>query len=327
MGEVVIIGSRICVGTNIPQMIDLVFLLLLILLLILIALWFLALYGVNQWTRPARVSAQAHPRDFGLPWEDVEFTSRDGVKLRGWFIPPPPPATSAVIFCHGHGGNKDPDLIYVPWFFECSIPVLLFDFRNHGLSDGTLTSMGFYEREDLLGAVDYLVSRGFTRIGLFGFSMGGAIAIATAPLSEQIVCVVADSPFAQLQPTLVMGMCARGFPRWFAKVFVRLISWMGARRLKCDPREADPVRAVQHFGQRPLLVILGEHDEYIEPWQGQLLYDKASGPKEFWLVPGISHRDVSRYRPELYREKVMGFFERWLTKNLRRVLSPMPDQT
>jgi fermentation-respiration switch protein FrsA (DUF1100 family) len=289
----------------------------LILLGVVVALWALAWHGVNQWTRPKRIRPRRQPRDYGLPSEEVEFASRDGLTLRGWLITPPMAndqlaITHAVIFCHGHGGSKEPDLIYVPWFIECGIPVLLFDFRNHGQSEGNLTSMGFYERFDLLGAIDYLVSRGYTRIGLLGFSMGAAVAVATAPLSDYVECVVADSAFATLPPTLALGMVDKGFPRWFAERFIHLIIALGARRLRCDVSEAYPVRAVRHFGPTPLLLILGGRDEYIEAWQGCWLYEEATGPKEFWFVPDAKHRAVDQHEPELYRAKVIGFFARWL---------------
>ncbi|MBI3734311.1 MAG: alpha/beta hydrolase [Chloroflexi bacterium] len=298
-----------------------------VLLVVAAGLLALALHAVDQWTRPARVRPSRHPRDFGLPWEDVTFKSRDGMTLRGWFIAPTAPAPAralslsngslskgraAVIFCHGHGGDKSPDLIYAPWFYEQGLPVLLFDFRNHGESEGTLTSLGYYERNDLLGAVDLLRARGYERVGLFGFSMGGAISIATAPLSDAVACVVADSPFAELEPTLAMALRRRGFPRWFAVPMTRVVFWLGARRLGCDPREAYPAKAARVFGGRPLLLILGERDEYIELWQGRLLYERASGPKELWLVPGAGHRRSDQVEPERYREKVMGFFARVL---------------
>ena len=280
----------------------------------------LAWYGLEQWTRPKRRAHDKQPGDFNLPCEEVEFRSRkDGVRLRGWLIDPHPgpdgAGRRAVIFCHGHGGTCAPDLIYAPWFYERGVPVLMFDFRNHGLSEGTLTSMAFYERDDLLGAVDFMASRGYPQVGLFGFSMGAATAVATAPLSERIMCVVADSPFAQLRPTLARAIEQRGWPRWFALRLINLIFWMARIRLRCDLSEADPIRAVRRFDGRPLLIILGQHDEYIEPWQAQWLFETATDPKQLWLVPGVSHRDVDRFRPEEYYERVMGFFEKWLFAN------------
>ncbi len=288
-----------------------------ILLALPLALVALAWYGMEQWTRPKRRAHGNHPSDFGLPCEEVTFGSRKAnVRLSGWLIAPALAqrgrAGVGVIFCHGHGGTRAPDLIYAPWFYERGIPVLMFDFRNHGLSDGTLTSMGYYERDDLLGAIDLMLTRGYTRIGLFGFSMGAATAIATTPLDEHVVCVVADSPFAQLEPTLARAMEQRGFPRWFANRFIAVIFRLACRRLQCNPCEADPINAVPHFDGRPLLVILGERDEYIEPWQGHWLFEQAREPKEFWLVPNMSHRDADRFRPEEYYDRVMGFFERWL---------------
>jgi len=91
------------------------------------ALLGLAWYGMEQWTRPKRRAHDKHPRDFNLPCAEVEFRSRkDGVRLSGWLIAPRSDkggagqttrASRAVIFCHGHGGTRAPDLIYVPCFF------------------------------------------------------------------------------------------------------------------------------------------------------------------------------------------------------------------
>ena len=159
---------------------------------------------------------------------------------------------------------------------------------------------------------DLLVARGYSHIGLLGFSMGAATAIATAPLSPHVRCIVADSAFAELSPTLMMGIVDKGFPRAFAAQFIKLIIWLGARRLRADLRAASPARAATQLGERALMLILGGRDAYIEPWQGERLYAAASGPKAYWFAPAAAHRGVEKYAPQLYQEKVMGFFERWL---------------
>ena len=53
------------------------------------------------------------PAEYGLPFEDVSFPARDGLTLRGWWIPAMD-SECAVIFLHGHGGSLDPDEQYVP---------------------------------------------------------------------------------------------------------------------------------------------------------------------------------------------------------------------
>jgi len=47
-------------------------------------------------------------------------------------------------------------------------------------------------------------------------------------------------------------------------------------------------------------------------WTGQRLYDAATGPKEFWLVPGAGHADGQKTHPDEYRERVLRFFRIYL---------------
>jgi alpha/beta superfamily hydrolase len=54
----------------------------------------------------------------------------------------------------------------------------MFDFQGYGLSDGPPgTSMGYWEKLDVHGAVDWLLGRGETRFASFGISMGAVIMI------------------------------------------------------------------------------------------------------------------------------------------------------
>ncbi|AEC51442.1 hypothetical protein PNA2_0525 [Pyrococcus sp. NA2] len=48
-------------------------------------LTFLAFVGYNMVTPPKKVGEWT-PRDLGLEYKDIEFKSRDGIKLRGWWI-------------------------------------------------------------------------------------------------------------------------------------------------------------------------------------------------------------------------------------------------
>ena len=46
------------------------------------------------------------PADVGLEFEDVEFSSTDGVELKGWFIPGAPAPGPVVVFVHGWMWNR-----------------------------------------------------------------------------------------------------------------------------------------------------------------------------------------------------------------------------
>ena len=172
----------------------------------------MAFWGASQLIYPPEPDPEGSPSDYGLPYLEVIFPSRDGLRLHGWFIssersPLPPLADDdwsgdskgTVIFCHGRFGSKDPDLKYAPFFREAGYNTFLFDFRGHGRSEGEYSSFGYYERLDLLGAIDLLQSKGISRFGVLGFSLGGVVGIATAAQSRPIVAVISDGGFAEVR--------------------------------------------------------------------------------------------------------------------------------
>jgi fermentation-respiration switch protein FrsA (DUF1100 family) len=271
----------------------------------------IVVYGVNRLICPERNLAGGTPSDYGLPYETVSFPSYDGTILRGWFVPAVHPRAT-VIFCHGRAGSKAPDLIYVPQFRQHGFNVLLFDFRAHGESDGHQSSLVYYERQDLLSAIAYLRGRGIHDVGLMGFSMGAAVAVATAPLSEAVRAVIADSAFAELRTILVTYLQQHGIPRPLASGLAALIIWAAGLRLGCHLADADPLRWVGRIAPRPLLLIHGGQDEGIPVSDAHRLYEAASEPKELWVVPEAEHRCADKVCPHEYMTRVLSYFDRWL---------------
>jgi dipeptidyl aminopeptidase/acylaminoacyl peptidase len=271
----------------------------------------ISLHGASQIIRRRVPDAPGDPAQYGLAYEDVTFPSRDGLTLRGWFIPTPK-AKGTIIFCHGHAGSMDPDVQYAPAFHERGYNVLMFDFRGHGRSEGQHVSMGYYERQDLLGAVDYLRSRGIDQVGVLGFSMGGAVAVATAPHTEAIRAVVSDGGFARLSGTIAAGVRGRGLPGFLASLVGYLIVWLMGLRLGCSLNGADPIRWVDKIAPRALLIIHGALDPYVAVKEARGLYMAAGEPKEIWIVPEAGHRQADRRHPEEYRHRVLAFFDQWL---------------
>ncbi len=282
--------------------------------LLLAALAWLAWAGSGRLIARRTPDVQTSPADYGLTYEEVSFPSRDGLTLRGWFIPADR-ARGAVVFCHGHGGSMDPDVIYAPWFHEAGLNVLMFDFRAHGRSEGAQVSMGYFERQDLLGAVDYLQRRGIAEVGVLGFSLGGAVAITAAAQCQAIRAVVSDGGFARLESALLGWARERGknAPHWVALPLARLVIAVAGWRLGARLSEADPIRWVEQVAPRPLLFIHGDLDPYVPVADIEMLYAAAGEPKELWRVSEAGHREVDRHRPVEYRERVIGFFVRHLT--------------
>lgn len=285
----------------------------------------MALWGASQLIYPPEPDPEGSPSDYNLPYLEVTFPSRDGLRLHGWFIPSgrsPLPSLAdddwvggskgTVIFCHGRFGSKDPDLKYAPFFREAGYNTFLFDFRGHGRSEGKYSSMGYYERLDLLGAIDLLQSKGISRFGVLGFSLGGAVAIATAAQSKPIVAVISDGGFTELRKVVEAGTRKKGFPAFLVALVVPLMLWIAGWRLGCDLSEVDPLRQVDKIAPRAVLLIHGAQDPYVSEEDVRRLYEAAGEPKELWIVAEAGHRQVDEVRPAEYSRRVLGFFDRYL---------------
>lgn len=263
---------------------------------------------------PQRAVFRDSPTSYGLPFENVTFRSTDGIALKGWFIPADNPR-GTIIICHGYSGNKDPDLIFAPFLHNASYNLFLFDFRGHGESAGDYTSLGYFEVQDLRGALSYLKSRADVdknRIGVMGVSMGAAVAVLTAAKTEEIKAVVEDSGFATLRAAIASTLKGFGFPKIFVPLFsslaYRAVGWY----LKFDPREGEPIRFVKKISPRPLFIIHGEADSLVEIKNAHQLYKEAGKPKEIWTVPGIEHSQVYAFHKEEYERRTLEFWKRWL---------------
>ncbi len=272
---------------------------------------FLSWLAGQQLTQRPDADVYTNPGAFDLPFEPVSFPSRDSVTLRGWFIPNED-IRGTVIFCPGHTGSMHSDLLYAPWFHQAGYALLMFDWRGRGRSDGAVTSLGILERRDLLGAIDFLSERGVKRVGLMGFSMGGAVAMATSPLSEVVAAIVSDGGFTRVMDVVASGVIRRHrMPAPLARLVSRPIIWAASIQLGVDITLIDPIRWADFF-RAPLLMIHGQRDPFVPPWAAYRLYHAAREPKELWMVPEAGHRDIHKLRPQEYRERVVGFFDRWL---------------
>jgi pimeloyl-ACP methyl ester carboxylesterase len=146
--------------------------------------------------RPPRITVALSPEDYGLTVEAVRIAVDDGVTLAGWFVPRP--GAPAVVLLHGYPAEKA-DLLPLAGALAPQFATLLVDHRYFGDSGGRATTLGFREREDLKRVLDFLETRGATAVGVFGFSMGGAVALLTAAEDPRIRAIAAYAPFADLR--------------------------------------------------------------------------------------------------------------------------------
>ena len=132
--------------------------------------------------------------NLGATPENVSFTTSDGLRLEGWFIPSRNGAT--VIAFPGRSGPQK----HARMLVKHGYGVLLFDRRGEGASEGDPNIFGWAGDRDLHAAAKYLQSRPDVdpdRIGGIGFSVGGEMLIHAAAHSDAFKAIVSEGASGQ----------------------------------------------------------------------------------------------------------------------------------
>jgi fermentation-respiration switch protein FrsA (DUF1100 family) len=263
-------------------------------------------------THPVRRPLRSTPDDYGLPFEDIVFPSRDGMRLSGWFVPFPG-ARAGVILCHGFPSNREEMLFWARMLYPEGFHLLLFDFRALGESEGDLCSIGYHEVNDLLGAVDYLTARPEMQglpVGVFGLSMGGAVSLMTAAQDERIAAVATHGAYASLARAIAQH--CRVYVGPLGPLLDRQASWWGRRWFPLEPRCVSPVDVVGRIAPRPVLLFHGGRDFIVRPDDAHALYRAAGEPKQLHLLPRSWHVRIDAEEQPAYEKTVMEFFRKYL---------------
>ncbi len=152
-------------------------------------------YQIHTVTHPPRVLDAVRPADLLLRADEVRFQSTDGIALSGWLIHGDRDAP-VLILCHDLGQSKAVFLDPSVGLQRSGYNLLLMDFRGHGASGGTGSTLGVEERYDVLGAIDFLRTRrdlASDRIGVWGIGMGAYAGLLAATERKEVVALALDS--------------------------------------------------------------------------------------------------------------------------------------
>jgi dipeptidyl aminopeptidase/acylaminoacyl peptidase len=270
--------------------------------------WFIA----SQIIKQPREIRKHEWQQYALWPQNVTFKSSDGLNLSGVFIQGKNGAT--VILLHGYGRCKEQLLPQARFLNKAGFNILMFDFRASGESEGKYITFGQKEQADLEGAVNYLKARGnidMSRIGLLGFSMGGAVALMKSGDLPAIKAIVINSTFARFKTVIWQNFREyfKGLP-FFPIGWIVL--WIIKYRTGIYFPMINPIKYLHTLKARPLMIIHGAHDKRIPVEDALAMYQQAPWLKEFWLVKEAAHEDVYIISGEVYESKVINFFNTYL---------------
>ena len=181
----------------------------------------------------------------------------------------------------------------------------MFDFRYLGESEGKYSTAGAKEVKDLLAAIQFLKSKAIEEVGVWGFSMGGAVALMSIKKAPEIKAVVSEASYASLaqMATELFRIPVLKYPLAY------LIGLWTKIFLGIDIRNISPVKAVQNT-TIPLLLIHSSTDAVIPFSHARILQKALEGnPRaEFWFHTGLAHGELDTE----YQKRVADFFQRHL---------------
>jgi len=281
--------------------------------LVLVAMLYVvvAVTVAHLFTTPRRTQPSAHE---GTSYERVQFSARgESLQLIASYQRTPG-ATGAVVLAHGRDSCRGEELrgttqSLVHELVSRGFSVIMVDLRGHGESDRARLTFGRRERRDILGAVDFLLHRGYLpgSIGVLGASMGGVSAIGAATEERAIGALITDSAFASLHEVL-----SAQFTRLTRLPSCVLAGALLAARALTGENllRHGPAQNMRRLRGRPTLVIHAEHDPFVPVRHAREL--ALAGDCSMWITPGSRHLASFGATGREYVELVGVFFTRHL---------------
>ncbi|HTP03955.1 MAG TPA: alpha/beta hydrolase [Nitrospirota bacterium] len=239
--------------------------------------------------------------------EDIYFKTSDGLTLNGWFFQAAnAEARATVLVLHGNAENLSTHVNSVLWLVRKGFNLFIFDYRGYGKSQGSPDIKGVHlDAEAALKTVLSLPQVDKEQIIVLGQSIGGAIAVYTVahtPYKDRIAALVIESTFSSYR------LIAR---EKLAQVF---ITWPFQYPLSYLVSDAySPIRWIREVSYVPVLIIHGDQDPVVPMHHGQMLYEAARDPKEFWETTAPGH--VTSFADAGVRDKLV----RYLTAQLQKM--------
>lgn len=287
-----------------------IFSLVTILILIVIGYFSISAYIAYKLTIPNE-SPITFDRDRIGRGTDVTFRSKDNLQLAGWYFPGY--NDKAIIFVHGAGNQNRANEVYkayeiAKYFLDKDYTILMFDLRGAGESAKTRISFGQYEKNDVIGAFEYLKTQEFEpkNIGIISDSLGAITTIMAADEINSAGAIVLDSPASEVKSVVSHIMSKE---HNIPNILHSGIYFMAKTIYKIDVDEVVPVNKIEAFKNTPLLFLHGEKDDLIPPYHSEILLSKVNKGERI-IFPDTKHVETYLTHPNLYLNSVDTFFKK-----------------
>jgi pimeloyl-ACP methyl ester carboxylesterase len=230
--------------------------------------------------------------------------------MPAWYLPGS--RTTWMILIHGLGGSRADTLPPMRTLHRLGYPMLAISYRNDvGAPPDPShdTHLGAIEWHDVDAAVDYAMRHGASGVVLYGYSLGGAMALTTARRSadaSDIRGLILDSPLLDWRATLDYAAERRGVPQVFMTVTEAVLAWRdGIGYGDLDQVAHEPQLRV------PVLLFQGGADTIVPASLATRFARARPALVTYLFVPGADHVSAIDVDPAGYAKALDQFLAAW----------------
>lgn len=243
-----------------------------------------------------------------MPYEDMEITTFDGLRLHARYYEYSPDAPIELMF-HGYRGNAERDLSGgVQRCFSLGRSAFIVDQRCSGKSEGNVITFGIKEHRDCLEWVDFMIKHfgQDVKIILCGISMGASTMLMASghPLPKNVIGVLADCGFNSAKDIIQIVIKRMGLPPKLLYPFVKL----GARLYgHFDLDETSAEKAVKNC-KVPVIFYHGDTDDFVPCEMSKINYEACPTRKKLVYIKNAGHGLSYLKDPKTYLDTLRDFF-------------------
>ena len=247
-----------------------------------------------------------------LPFEMIQITSKDGLKLVGRLYINPKKTNKMAILVHGYNSYGCREYCMTGYkYIDAGYNIFLPDNRGCGDSEGKYFTFGLRETEDLSLWIEEIVKRfPDSQIVLHGSSLGGATVLmqSNQDLPKNVKAIASDCAYSTMKKEFrfltkkVVGLPF--FPICFVNMYFK-------KYTGCDFYSRTPLDAVKQ-SKLQIIFLHGEEDRFVSYEQGQDLYNACTSEKEFVSIPNAGHVGAHVLGEEKFFSSLFNFLDKYV---------------